>query len=386
MSKLEKLIQQLCPDGVEYKALREIADVSIGEFVRKDKQSPDAPYPVFNGGTSNTGFYDEYNRTANKIIISARGANAGFVNRVFTDFWSGNSCYSIDVTDPSISWDYLYYWLKSREKKLLGEQQKGGIPAVSKKQVEEFLTPTPPLEVQREIVRILDSFTELTAELTTELTARKKQYEYYRNIILRSCKNAQAKTLGQICDFVRGPFGGSLKKEMFTDDGYAVYEQQHAIYGKFKFRYHIDEHKYKEMIRFSVKPGDLIMSCSGTMGKIAIIPDDAPAGIINQALLKLTPKSEVNNKYLKYCFEDTITKQMNSNARGGAIKNVASVAVLKNIEIKVPSIDEQRRIVSILDRFDALCNDLTQGLPAEIEARKKQYEYYRDKLLSFKEA
>ena len=139
------------------------------------------------------------------------------------------------------------------------------------------------------------------------------------------------------------------------------------------------------MIRFSVKPGDLIMSCSGTMGKIAIIPDDAPAGIINQALLKLTPKSEVNNKYLKYCFEDTITKQMNSNARGGAIKNVASVAVLKNIEIKVPPLDEQRRIVSILDRFDALCNDLTQGLPAEIEARKKQYEYYRDKLLSFKE-
>ena len=76
MSRLEELIQQLCPDGVEYKALREIANVSIGEFVRKDKQSPDAPYPVFNGGTSNTGFYDEYNRTANKIIISARGANA----------------------------------------------------------------------------------------------------------------------------------------------------------------------------------------------------------------------------------------------------------------------------------------------------------------------
>jgi type I restriction enzyme S subunit len=87
--------------------------------------------------------------------------------------------------------------------------------------------------------------------------------------------------------------------------------KQHAIYGEFKFRYFVDEQKYKEMERFSVKPGDLIMSCSGTMGKIAIIPDDAPKGIINQALLKLTPKEGVNNRFLKYCFEDSIAAQMN---------------------------------------------------------------------------
>ncbi len=100
-----------------------------------------------------------------------------------------------------------------------------------------------------------------------------------------------------------------------------------------------------------MKPGDLIMSCSGTMGRIAIIPDDAPNGIINQALLKLTPKAGVNNKYLKYCFEDTIAAQMNSEARGGAIKNVASVAVLKDIKIQIPSLSEQNRIVTILDYF-----------------------------------
>ena len=121
------------------------------------------------------------------------------------------------------------------------------------------------------------------------------------------------------------------------------------------------------------------------MGKIAIIPDDAPNGIINQALLKLTPKAGVSNKYLKYCFEDTIATQMNSEARGGAIKNVASVAVLKNIKIQIPSLAEQNRIVTTLDYFYDLCNDLTSGLPAEIAARQKQYEYYRDKLLTFKE-
>ena len=191
--------------------------------------------------------------------------------------------------------------------------------------------------------------------------------------------------MGDICHFVRGPFGGSLKKEIFTTSGYAVYEQQHAIYGDFKFRYFVDEKKYEEMKRFAISPGDLIMSCSGTMGKIAIIPDNAPAGIINQALLKLTPMPNINNKYLKYCFEDSISSQMNADARGGAIKNVASVSELKEIEVQVPTIEEQARIVSILDRFDALCSDLTSGLPAEIEARKKQYEYYRDKLLTFKE-
>ena len=100
----------------------------------------------------------------------------------------------------------------------------------------------------------------------------------------------------------------------------------------------------------------------------------------------MTPKEGVNNRFLKYCFEDSIAAQMNFNARGGAIKNVASVAVLKDIKIQIPAIDEQLRVVALLDRFDILCNNITTGLPAEIEARQRQYEYYRDELLTFKEA
>jgi len=184
MSKLDELIAELCPHGVEYKKLKEVASVSIGEFVHKNKQNPNGVYPVYNGGTSNTGFYDEFNRTANKIIISARGANAGFVNRVFVDFWAGNSCYTISVKEKYLDWNFTYYVLKNSENKLINEQQKGGIPAVSKKQVEEFYIPLPPLPVQQEIVRILDNFTDLIAELTAELTARRKQYEYYLNKLL----------------------------------------------------------------------------------------------------------------------------------------------------------------------------------------------------------
>ena len=140
------------------------------------------------------------------------------------------------------------------------------------------------------------------------------------------------------------------------------------------------------MKRFSVFPDDLIMSCSGTMGKVTIIPQNSPIGIINQALLKLSPnKKLVTSKFLKYYFDNTISEKMNADAKGGAIKNVSSVADLKKIEIYLPPLSEQQRIVDILDRFDALSNDLTSGLPAEIAARRKQYEYYRDKLLTFKE-
>lgn len=169
-------------------SIKEIGTVSIGEFVHKSKQNPNAQYPVFNGGISNTGFYNDFNRTANKVIISARGANAGFVNRVFTNFWSGNSCYTIDIPNGKVDWNYAYFWMKSNETKLLGDQQKGGIPAISKKQVEEFQIPVPPIEEQRRIVSILDKFdmlaTSISEGLPKEIELRRKQYEYYRNQLL----------------------------------------------------------------------------------------------------------------------------------------------------------------------------------------------------------
>lgn len=386
MSRLEGLIAELCPNGVECIPLRECCILSRGNYITK-KSAKLGEIPVILGGQEPAYYIDKANHYGKAIVISRSGVSAGFVS-----YWEE----PIFVTDgfiieakQELNIRFLYYYLKNMQSFLNSMKKGGGVPHITGENLLEIRIPVPPLPVQREIVQILDNFTELTTELTTklasELTARKKQYEYYRSVMLHSSKTAREKTLGEICDFVRGPFGGSLKKEIFTKEGYAVYEQQHAIYGDFQFRYFIDKTKYDEMRRFATKPGDLIMSCSGTMGKIAIIPDDAPEGIINQALLKLTPKNGVSNKYLRYCFEDTIAAQMNSEARGGAIKNVASVAVLKDIKIQIPSVEEQNRIVTILDYFFDLCNDLSNGLPAEIEARQKQYEYYRDKLLTFKE-
>jgi type I restriction enzyme S subunit len=159
------------------------------------------------------------------------------------------------------------------------------------------------------------------------------------------------KTLGEVCGFVRGPFGGSLKKSVFVEDGFAVYEQQHAIYNQFdEVRYFIDEAKFREMQRFELRPRDLIMSCSGTMGRVAIVPENIRRGVINQALLKLTPSSAVSPQFLKYwmdssAFQDSLKEQ----SGGAAIQNVASVGILKEIKISLPERSEQERIVTALD-------------------------------------
>lgn len=170
--------------------------------------------------------------------------------------------------------------------------------------------------------------------------------------------------LGDVCDFVRGPFGGALKKECFVEDGYAVYEQQHAIYNQFSdIRYFIDQSKFNELKRFILSPGDLIMSCSGTMGKIAIVPDGVKTGIINQALLKLTPTEKIDINYLKYWLEsESFQFTLNENTHGAAIKNVASVSVLKAIEIPLPPLAEQKRIAAILDKADAIRRKRQQAI------------------------
>ena len=186
----------------------------------------------------------------------------------------------------------------------------------------------------------------------------------------------------QVKGYIRGPFGSALKKSLFVDDGIPIYEQQHAIYNNRLFRYFIDVEYAKKLKRFEVKENDLIISCSGTIGKISIIQKSDARGIINQALLILRlDLSKVLVKYIKYYLGHFTNLIVCST--GGAITNIEKREVIEKIKIPIPPLSEQARIVAILDKFDALTNSITEGLPREIELRQKQYEYYRDKLLSF---
>lgn len=378
MDRLHDLIQRYCPNGVVFARIADIADISIGEFVHKSKQSPDGKYPVYNGGTTNTGFYDDFNRTANKIIISARGANAGYVNRVFTNFWSGNSCYSIDVENTNADWNFVFYCLKNGEKKLLGEQQKGGIPAVSKKQVEQFRIPLPPLAVQQEIVRILDSFTELTAELT----ARRKQYEHYRDELLTFGDDVPSLPISQIATFKYGYTDKAqdagdarfIRITDITDDG--CLNPLDAKYINMT----------EESKKYLLTKGDLLLARTGaSYGKTLYYPDNSQA-VYASFLIKIKPdNTKILNRFYWHFSKSSLywTQAEKLVSKGG--QQQFNTGAIGRVLIPVPSLDEQRRIVSILDRFDAICNDLASGLPAEIAARQKQYEYYRDKLLMFKE-
>ena len=279
---------------------------------------------------------------------------------------------------------YLFHWFGTQRGKeeIKKITSKSAMPKFNKTEFKKILIPLPSTIEQERIVSILDTFTSSIDNLKHQIAQRRKQYEYYRDQLLdlEGKEGVEMKTLGEICDFVRGPFGGALKKEIFVKDGYAVYEQQHAIYGQWYFRYYIDEKKYLEMKRFEVIPGDILMSCSGTMGKTSIVPPNCVKGIINQALLKLTVKRCISNYFLKsfmdsQWFQDGLKKQ----TAGGAIQNVASVSVLKELLIPVPSLSEQLRIVDILDKFEASIRNLEN----QLSQREKQYEYYRNKLLTF---
>lgn len=193
-------------------------------------------------------------------------------------------------------------------------------------------------------------------------------------------------TLGRLCNFVRGPFGGSLTKSCFRMSGYAVYEQQHAIYDQFEnIRYFIDETKYLEMKRFELFPGDLIMSCSGTMGKVSIVPDGIQKGIINQALLKLSPKKDIVVEFLKYWMNSpNFQMQLNNLSQGVAIKNIASVKILKEIQILKPSVDEQKRIVAILDEAFEGIDQAIRNTEKNLANARELFESYLNKIFTQK--
>ena len=252
-------------------------------------------------------------------------------------------------------------------------------PNLSANSLRQFKIPLPPLAEQQRIVAILDQAFDAidTAKANAEKNlqnTRELLKTYHNKVFVNTNNNWEEKRLGEVSRFVRGPFGGSLKKSIFVSDGYVVYEQQHAIHDQFdKIRYFIDEAKFIEMKRFEVSPNDLIMSCSGvTLGRVAIVPNSIKPGIINQALLKLTPSAKISSRYLKLWMEsEAFQDAISEYSKGAAIPNVASVKVLKEIRIPLPSLHEQHGIVA---KLDALSNET-----------KKLEQIYRQKVADLDE-
>lgn len=261
---------------------------------------------------------------------------------------------SVLVRTPNSRYFYYYFQSESFQKKLKYITNQTTLAKFNKTQFRNLDICIPSPKEQDLIVSRLDAafakIDALKANAERQLSEARKLFQAELTECMKPKEGWEEKKFNDICSFVRGPFGGSLKKECFVPSGYAVYEQQNAIYNKFTFRYFVSEEKYKSMIRFSVNPGDLIMSCSGTIGKVSIVPEGADKGIINQALLKLTPRGCLDKHYLKYLMDSSIFEDLISqHSDGAAIKNIASVSILKDIILIIPPLSEQQAIVEKLD-------------------------------------
>jgi len=286
------------------------------------------------------------------ILMSVR-APVGPVNFAAGEVCIGRGLAAIRCGN-GLDREFLFYQLLHLQTEIAGKE--GAVFAsINKSAIESLPIAVAPLPDQLRIVGVLDeAFVAIaTARANTEQNLRNARavFESHLDSVFSQRGEGWAeKRFGAICGFVRGPFGGSLKKAMFVDDGYAVYEQSHAISNQFTdIRYFIDERKFSEMRRFEVHPNDIVMSCAGTMGRTAIVPEGVRPGIINQALLKLTPSSEVLAAFLKSWMEtEDFQDALKAYAAGAAIQNVASVKVLKDIRVPVPSLADQHRVVVLL--------------------------------------
>ncbi len=229
-----------------------------------------------------------------------------------------------------------------------------------------FFNGKPDIQTQKAIVSILEKAEQLKQkrEESDKLTEEYLQsvfYEMFGDPITNN-KRLPFDILENVCSneknsLKRGPFWGSLKKEIFVKEGYKVYEQQNAIYEDMSLgEYYITKEKYDEMIDFAVKSGDFIISCSGTMGKIAFVPEDSPEGIINQALLKITlDKNIINNIYFRFLFQSNrIQDHLFSISRGSGISNFPPMSEIRNLKIILPPINQQNKFASIVEEVEKL--------------------------------
>ena len=387
MSRIDDLIEDLCPDGVEFAKLGEIAMITRGVRLIRSQLGEDGKYPVYQNSMTPLGYYEESNYPANTVFIISAGA-AGEIGYSTVDFWAADDCFCFTCSERLRS-RYLYYALLCQQNHIFSRVRRASVPRLARSVVEQLVIPVPPPLIQEEIARVLDKFTTLEAELEAELEARKKQYEYYRNSLLSfpaggGEKGIRWMTLGEVTtEMYRG---SGIKRDDITESGTPCvrYGEIYTTYNVWfdKCASHTDDSKITNKKYF--EHGDILFAITGEN-----IEDIAKSCVYtgNEKCLAggdiAVMKHYQNPKYLAYALSTTNAQMQKSKGRVKSKVVHSSIPALKEITIPIPPLEEQERIVSILDRFYALTNDITIGLPAEKIARRKQYEYYRDSLLSF---
>ena len=395
------------------KSIGDICNVVVGgeppaDCIKGESKDSSHMFPVWGNGKEAYGYSGTYKIDRDAVVISSIGANTGDVYYRKAFFTPIIRLKVVMPKDNQLSSRFLFHVLSATAIK----SKSSSVPNMNANEIKAIKIPVPPLDVQNRIVNVLDNFEKICSDLNiglpAEIEARQKQYEYYRdklltfaetgNTILSRAEQSRAeqsraeqsraliKLMQYVFGYVRISLGdiGSicmckriLKSQTNTVSGVPFYKI--GTFGKEADAYISQEtfNEYRSKYNFP-KKGDVLISAAGTIGR-TVVYDGKPAYFQDSNIVWIdNDESIVLNSYLRYCYELKPWKA----SEGGTIPRLYNDNIAKAV-IAVPSIEEQKRVVSILDRFDAICNDLTGGLPAEIEARRKQYEYYRDKLLNF---
>jgi len=408
MSRLADLINELCPDGVEYKPLGEVAELKRGSGMPK-KMFTDAGIPAIHYGHIYTkyGIYTKvaaaYVDKANSqklalvypgdLVVANTSENLEDVGKAVT--WLGESVavtggHATVVRSSVMNTVFLSYYFRTEEFSRKKQRYSRGTKVIELSAVNlaKILIPVPPLEVQCEIVRILDQFTTLEAELEAELEARRAQYEYYRNQLLSydalaSRGPVEWVKLGEVASkIITGVTPKAADPKYYQDATNPWIRTQDVNFCRInEASAFVTDQAVAELPLKWVSPHSVVVAISGaSAGRSAILNIRA---VTNQHCCNIEINSKLADfRYVYYCIASCY-EQLRNLGRGA--RGDLNVSIIKSFEIPLPALYEQRYIADILDRFDALVNDISSGLPAEIAARRAQYEYYRDRLLSFPE-
>ena len=369
MSELNKLISEMCPNGVTFMRIGDIAEVGTGSS-NGNEAIDGGLYPFFiRSQTVKTKNAYEYDEEA--IIIPGEGGVGEIFHYVDGKYALHQRVYRIHFTKEDVLTKFAYYYMQAYFKPFIMKKAVSAtVTSIRKPMIQDFSIPIPPLPVQREMVRVLDNFTERTAELTAELTARKKQYEYYRDTLLTfgvhrgGTFEAKWRALGEVCGLQAGKAIPAIEISPVQTKEYSV-----PCYGGNGLRGYV---------RTANQRGDkpLVGRQGALCGNVCYATGSY---YTTEHAVVVSDKGFFNSRFLYHAL---VHANLNQYKTAGAQPGL-SVAKLEKVKIPVPEKEIQDRIAKVLDNFDAICSDLNIGLPAEIEARKKQYEYYRDMLLTF---
>ena len=414
MSKLEKMIAELCPNGVVFKKLGDLGSFygGITGKSKEDFKDGNAIFITYKNVYANPSLDTNPLETV-KIGLSEKQRTLALGDVVFTgssetpDECGISSVVTVEPAEPLYLNSFCFFFRFNNLEIMLPDFAKhlfrssnlryqigktaSGVTRfnVSKKLMEKVSIPVPPLEVQREIVRVLDNFTLLSAELSAELKARKEQYQFYRDKAFVFNDDTQIKKIG---DVTRVFSAARVHKNEWTKSGVPFYRSSDvmsALHGveNPRGKAFISYELYEKLSAKSgkIEKDDLLVTGGGSIGIPFLVTTDDPLYVKDADLLCIKKNDKLDNKFLYHYFFTSQFRNYLANITHDATIAHYTITQIVNTPVPVPSINRQKMIVDMLDQFNILTNDIFQGLPAEIRARQKQYEYYRDKLLTFKE-